>query len=221
MTILVLCLFCVVVLRSFLEASDEASDAKGRNENHWVLLQDQQSKLDAQVTKDGGVDHCMTANPDLMRNLASLHLQNGDCQKSAEIYSKLWTADKDKPAADNGSSYNHQFVDDALALAGVYQAQGSHMESISCYKTILEYDMARLDKKDPIIARDFNNLGVAYYLAANTKKDLGKRRELFDVSVKMYTAASAIAEQSKAPFLVSTVRHNGQLTFRDLSAINP
>ncbi len=146
-----------------------------------------------------------------MRDLASLHLQNGDTGKASEIYSKFWTAD----SKDKSNGYNRQFVNDALSLANVYQAQGSHMHAVSCYKSIFDYDNRRLKQSAPELTRDFNNLGVAYYLAANGKSNTRERAELFDASQKMYSAALALSNSKEAPFLVSVIKHNRTLTDRD------
>jgi len=153
----------------------------------------------------------MSFEPDLLRDQASLLLQNGDTVKSAQVYSTFWAAG----SKNAGKGYNRQFVTDALNLAGVYQAQGSQMHALNCYQSIFDYNIRRLEQSDPVVARDFNNLGVAYYLAANTEKDTREREKLYDASKKMYKAALAVADVKKAPFLVSTIKHNFTLTTRD------
>ncbi len=35
-----------------------------------------------------------------------------------------------------GPGYSREFIEDALGLAGVYQAQGSHMHAVTAYKSI-------------------------------------------------------------------------------------
>ena len=195
-----------MTLRSILEASDQK-----HGENYWQSIEKKRTEVEAEITADGGKEHCLNFEPDLMRNLASLHLQNGDTFKAAEIYSTLWNTD----TKNAGPGYSREFIEDALGLAGVYQAQGSHLHAVSAYKSIFEYDMRRLEHSDQVLARDFNNLGVAYYLAANTKNDTREAEKLYDNSKKMYQAALALADVKTAPFLVSTIKHNRTLTVRD------
>jgi len=202
-----LILFCVATLRSVLEAAN----VEPNQPRFWDQIESKQTELSAKVTALGGESACMKSDPALLRELANAYWLNGKTYEAGLIYSQFWA----EGSKDN-SKYNPQFVEDALSLANVYQAQGAFKHAANCYESIFGYDINRLPKEDPAIARDANNLAVAYYLNANTKTTKKDQYENFIKSKVLYAMAETTATATdKAPYLVPTIKTNWSFLTRD------
>jgi tetratricopeptide (TPR) repeat protein len=103
-----------------------------------------------------------------------------------------------------------------LKLATTLIAQEKFDEAISLYRQVLTHDKDRLPMNSGMLARDYNNLGLALYLKASSK-DRGKERtDLLDSANDFYQQALQIvqgakqSEQTKAVIL-----YNQHLALRD------
>jgi tetratricopeptide (TPR) repeat protein len=205
-TIIALSIFCLATIRSLVEVGNIEPKA-----NYWDTVKEQYLKLETKVANAGGNEACLKSDPELLRRLANAAWLNGKTQEAAIIYSLFWTFN----SKNEHGIYNPQFVNDALLLAGVYQAQGSFKHADECYESILSYDINRLDKTDSIVVRDANNLGVACYLRAAVQKDERERDKFLERSRQVFLLATSVSDDSKSPSLVATIASNRKFLKRD------
>ena len=203
---LVLLLLCVGTGRSLMEA-DKTETAS----NYWEDAEESEKALQTEVTKSGGNDKCLKNNPDLLRKLANALWINGKTVEAAKIYSTFWALD----STVEPERYNPVFVQDAMALAGVYQSQGAFKHSSDSYESVLSYDINRLDKTDSRVVRDANNLAVSLYLQSSVQKDPRERDRLLERSRQVFLLATSISDDRKSPSLVSVIQNNRQYLKRD------
>lgn len=211
-TILILVLLCVGTGKSLMEA-----DGREPNPNYWEEAENLEETLQAEVTKSGGNSKCLETNPNLLRKLANALLVNGKTVEAGKIYSLFWTLDsKVEP-----EKYNPIFVKDAIALAGVYQSQGSFKHSSDCFESVLSYEINRLEKTDSRVVRDANNLAVSLYLESNIQKDRRERNKLLERSRQVFLLATSISDDRKSPSLVSVIQSNRNFLKRDYVGARP
>lgn len=124
----------------------------------------------------------------------------------------LWLQGKTYPAVKKlvgewnrlRSSDSEKFSAVGHNLASLYLAQGSLAASANCYSTLLSREEQNADARADY-ARDLNNIGITYYLAATTCSDQTRARKYYEIAldqlnlcIKQLSKQSAVNQQRLA-----------------------
>jgi tetratricopeptide (TPR) repeat protein len=150
-----------------------------------------------------------------LQHLADCYWQENKLEAAEKILADLWVSHDrhQKPG------YDADFVDVMLMTAGVHRDQGKEDTAQANYEQIYFYDMHHNDSDmTKHIARDLNNLGVAYYMVglSNPKQVDGmvfyqKSIDYFEAALKSYRELYGDGSQYEANAL-----YNESLPLRDI-----
>jgi len=135
------------------------------------------------------------------RDLALTLWQNSKFEKAATKLGELAQASRTKRT----SIYDHTFEEDLLNLGAIYNDMGAFSRSEQVYSELLAYDKHYLSAQDPKIGRDFNNIGLCYFMAAESESDPVQRKNVLNGALYNY--------QKAVPFLSRTPESRAQLAF--------
>lgn len=121
-----------------------------------------------------------------------------------------------------GAEYDDLYARAKLALAGVHRDCGAVDKSLADYKAMYAYDRTRTDDKSAArIARDWNNLGVAYYLMGSSKDSIAQGADdyrnaldAFDHAIKSYRKLDGFESQQEAMCL-----YHESIVLRDMGYV--
>jgi hypothetical protein len=175
---------CVMAagIRASVAAANWQPNPELASDNYFSVLDAKQRTLQNQVTQSAGTD------AEELRACALVQWQSGKLEVADRYLRKLWG---DKSSASN-QAYDPEFVQNGLYLADLYTDRGSFQAAGDAYARILTYDADHLGLSDPRVGRDFNNIGLCYFLAGETSPDFAARKECFDKAQEQYAKAEAI-----------------------------
>lgn len=201
-------LFASLVLSAGILGSmvyvNEANTAL-KETNHWQNLEGEKLSL-AALYAQGKLDRVGK------RRLAAAYRQDGELDKSAELLRKLWI----EPASAE------DFSKDAQELASLYSEMGAFDSALESYRSILDFDKARLSRADAQIGRDLTNLAACHYLKACCQSEPLARRKELQQSLKLYgdarrtIAAVDTISLEKRKQMLEVIDGNMQLARLDL-----
>lgn len=113
--------------------------------------------------------------------LALYYWEKRDYNPAVELLDAV--VKKRKPA--EGAPYNDKYIDALLRLAGVYRDVSNWVAAEFHYQEVFDYDKKFFEKTDPDntkLARDYNNMGLFYYLKGTGETDEAKRNEILKQS---------------------------------------
>jgi tetratricopeptide (TPR) repeat protein len=175
---------CVMAagVRASLAAASWQPNPELASDNYFSVLDAKQRTLQNQVTQSAGTD------AGELRDCALVQWQTGKLDVAERYLRKLWSDKSNAPS----SKYDPEFVQDCLYLADLYADRGSFQSAGDAYARILTYDVDHLGLSDPRVGRDFNNIGLCYFLAGETSPNPLARKECFDKAQEQYAKSEAI-----------------------------
>jgi hypothetical protein len=167
-------LICLIVITSLMRSGDTAyaQTHEARLENAFLAEWDRYA-----VIPDPSADdvekifwmECETnrfdAARELMTKLQAKHQKNADAQYD-EVYSSAYS----KMA--NADIYQHKFAD-----------------ALKKYESQLAYDRKHLPGDDKRIGRDYNNIGMLYFIMGHTTDNTSERERLWKSAAESYHVA--------------------------------
>lgn len=152
---------------------------------------------------------------DALEKLGFICWQTDRLPKAAELFYRIVQARQN--IGSKKSIYDPKLVEAKLLLAGVYRDWSKYDFAEFYYKDIWNYDLKMLGDRNISFARDFQNLGLIYYLKAESTDDKALKATLFQRSISMLETARLIYQLYKG-----TERRQGNvlsteyLVFRDM-----
>lgn len=174
--IIVLSFFVFVIARTWPIRRQFLSNANLTNYDLRLVSQEQYWRKMSQSLQK------LTANDERRleaeEQLASVLALEHQYKLATELYQSIWQ-ERMKKITDK---YDPKVVRTLLAMAFLNMDLGFLEACEDCYKTAWDYDRARLSSGDPRITRDLNNLGVIYYLLAQSASNKLERQLQFERS---------------------------------------
>lgn len=124
--------------------------------------------------------------------LAEVYNEGHQFNKAQEIYLDVF-----KTRLAHTKPYDEQLVATALSVAQHLCDMGGFAKAEAYYKLVWNYDKENLEKTDPRLIRDLNNLGVATFLKAMSIED-GLERELEFNRANFYLIQAQLANRVQA-----------------------
>ncbi len=190
----------------------ESIRAKVTNSDPAILLRAENQKTIADLVKA-----CQLYKPGDQRrteatcDLASIRAQQLNFVDAESLYRAALSEHK------TSSGYDQYFTELMLNLATILTEQQKIYEASSYYGKVHAYDKKFLDKTDPRIARDYNNIGLNTYLDALSKDRGPERTELLKESNYSYDQALQIYRtRPKMERAIAVVLYNQHLALRDM-----
>ncbi|HEY9773876.1 MAG TPA: tetratricopeptide repeat protein [Planktothrix sp.] len=163
-----------------------------KSKNEWS-----QNDLNAKIVREHGkIRETVAATENLppdddrrlaaLKQLADVDWQENKLDEAEKIVAGLWThyEKNQKP------NYDNNYADVMLMAAGIHRDQGRVDLSERNYDQIYFYDLHHEDSTTrKRIARDLNNLGVAYYLVGLSKPKNADGIEYYDKSIEYFEEA--------------------------------
>lgn len=144
--------------------------------------------------------------------LAEALILNNKIYDASLIYHPLW-----KVTPGQEGKYDPVFVKNANRLAEIYLLEGHFGRSLKCYQSILDYDIGAKGEKSATVTRDKNNMGVAYYLAAETSQDKEVKKRSYARAMNLLDAARKNLSSKQPDYDTNNgiIRQNQYLVARD------
>ena len=168
-----LTIVCIAVLRSMVEPG--AARPPG---NYWQQLKIARAQTENAIAQlPGGSEERAKAR----NRLAELSIQDKDIEAAIPIMTERW----EKAASMNSAGFNSEFMTAADSMAELYLVRGNLDHAATCFQQLLDYDLPRLGKNHPFIARDLNNLALVYYFKGTTCEDEKSRAEYLNKAIEL------------------------------------
>jgi tetratricopeptide (TPR) repeat protein len=155
--------------------------------NYYLVLKTKEKELKETLAKSNGKDR------DTQRQLAVVLCQNLKYEPAGKYLQQIW---KDMfPQANK--KYDSDYIDNACNLAGIYLEAAAFPAAEEAYQDILAYEIKFLPANDKRIGRDYNNLGLAYFMEGSNQADPAKKKKIVQKSLSYYQAAENIFRSNK------------------------
>lgn len=150
--------------------------------NYYLSLNSKEKELEETLKKSKGADLVTR------RKLAVVLSQNLKYEPAGKYLQQIW---KDMFEEAN-KKYDPEYVDNACNLAGIYLDAAAFPAAEEAYQDILAYEIKFLPAGDKRIGRDYNNLGLAFFMEGNNQADPAKKKEKVQKALSYYQAAETI-----------------------------
>jgi tetratricopeptide (TPR) repeat protein len=209
--ILMVIFFCMVMYLTVPKAKELIAAEQSRN-NATQMLNEEHACL-AIVAAFANLPEDDRQRLSAREALAAVYLAEHHFDSAQKIYEDVFKIRQ---------RHNQDLTDTGLSLAELYCDMGDFGRAETYYKLVWNYDKAHLDKNDPRIIRDLNNMGATYFLIGKATEDK-LERELELNRANFFLIQAELASRGRSNQSISqdqaNIWENRALALRELGSV--
>ncbi|MBK7746890.1 MAG: hypothetical protein IPP57_10155 [Candidatus Obscuribacter sp.] len=189
--VLLIAIFVIVIGGTYPAREAAIREQNLNNYDTRVEQQLQQALIEynAVLNRPHNIDELIASRD----KLVSAYWSKYDFQTPIDLYTRqmgeTWSLAPGK--------YNQRWVETCRKLADMHRDANQLSAAVVCYQSVLDHDLKYLGRSNVNLIRDYNNMGMVFYLLGTGFEEREKRLEEFKKASRLLNQALVLVKEQK------------------------